>query len=225
MQAEPTNSTHLLSFLDYRATYQEPIFDLWDRRGSVAQALFRAFRPWSVSHENINRSPNPSDNGDSLVSVEIPGKKRVSFSVGLTSAGAVFTNPVWDDQAELLAIVSAGIEAVRSSLSVSISRQLVSLGMHLQPQGRTILDITSNLVRPIAALAGQDTPTAFGFSVYSENAIWVVDRSAVFPANPGALFIRLTRNFPPDQPLVELANTLRAEQEKTLDILKLRITP
>lgn len=205
--------------MDYRVFYKEPVFDLWDRRGAVAQTLFRAFRQWNVGAENINRSPNPADSGESLVSVELLNK-RVLFSVGLTSAGAVVTRPAWDEQAQLLAIASAGIEAVRSILTVSMSRQVVSLAMHLQPQGRTILDITSNFVRPIAAFAGQDTPTAFGFSVYSENAAWVVDRSALFS---NTLFIRLTRSFPADQTLAEVANTLRKDEEKTLGILGLRI--
>ena len=219
MQPEPINSKVLLSFLDYRVFYQEPVFDLWERRGAVALALFRAFRPWNVMPENINRSPNPSDSGDSLVSVELLNK-RVVFNVGLSSAGVVFTNPAWEDQEQVLAIASAGIEAVRSSLTVSMSRQVVSLAMHLQPQGRSILDITSNFVRPTAAFAGQETPKAFGFSVYSENAGWVVDRSALYP---DTLFIRLTRGFPPDQLLEELANTLRADEGNTLDILKLKI--
>jgi hypothetical protein len=75
-------------------------------------------------------------------------------------------------------------------------------------------------VRPTAVFAGQQTPTAFGFSVYSETGVWVVDRSALYP---DSLFIRLIHSFPPDQPLVELANTMRNEQERMLDVLRLRI--
>ncbi|MBM3838351.1 MAG: hypothetical protein FJ398_10370 [Verrucomicrobia bacterium] len=48
-----TKAEVLLAFLEYRAFYGEPLFQVWGQPGILVHALYRAFREWDVKLDSV----------------------------------------------------------------------------------------------------------------------------------------------------------------------------
>src|SRR2546425_12318944 len=102
-----------LSFFEYRAVYREPIFDFHKLYGEVSQAVFRAFREWNVSLENVSHKQNPLNFSEVSTTFSLFGG-RLAFNVGLGASGLLVTNPSWSEADLISKIANAGVEAVQS---------------------------------------------------------------------------------------------------------------
>jgi len=114
----------------------------------------------------------------------------------------------------IVAIASAGVAAVLSATGRAPDRQLGSITMHLTPEQGAIADVTSKFVKIDMSPFGGGAPASLGFSVYREEFLCVVDRSAAFP---NSLFVRWDRWFKGNTGLDELARQLNSDETKLLD--------
>lgn len=208
-----------LSFLEYRVDYREPIFEDWGQHGSLALALFRAFRNWGIGLNNISGNPNPTNASEIRLTVDLLDR-RMSFNIGLGAATFFVINPNWQEADVITRIALAGIEAVRTSTKADIDKQSITLAMHLVLKGHSIRDITSRFVQLDTNLIVGETVRAYGFAVYTEEGYLVVDTSSVYTE---ALFVRINRSFGPDKSFEEVANTLHKDENNALELLGLRI--
>jgi hypothetical protein len=219
MVAEKNTAKELLSFLEYRAFYREPIFEAWDRYGAIALALFRAFREWNVGLESISVKPFPTNASEMQMSVDLLNK-RFSFVVGLGAGSLFVLNPNWEEVELITKVARAGIGAIRAGTNTEIDKQVLTLSVHLEPQGRSVRDITSTFVSLDASPMLGENIRSYGFSVYTDNSSWVVDASALYA---GALFIRLTRVFGPGASFEEIAGVIKTDEDHVLELLRLRL--
>lgn len=207
------------AFLEYRATFKDPIFEAWDKHGAIVRAAYNAFRGWNINLENISGKQQPANAGEIQVTFNLLNG-RVLFNVGLGFASIFVTNPSWEEAELITKLARSGMEAVRDSAKAEIEKQLITLAMHLKPEGRSIRELTSQFVRTDVLGVMGNKVRAYGFSVYQENSLWVVDASALYP---DALFARITRTFGPAIPFEEIAAGLRKDEDNLLELLELRV--
>lgn len=203
----------------YRLFFREPIFNLDAIDDSAVGAVFRAFRPWNVTLENIKVKEDAANFAEEATEISLLGG-RVAFNIAPGGCSLVVANASWAEAESILAIAEAGVSAVLSATGTIPDRQLGSIAMHLTPERGAIADITSKFVKIDMAPFGGGAPLSLGFSVYRDEFLCVVDRSAAFP---NSLFVRWDRWFRGDTKLDELAQQLNSDESKLLDLLGLEV--
>ena len=217
--SEKTKAEVLLAFLEYRAFYREPLFEAWGQHGTLVHSLFQAFREWDLRLENITAKENPANASEIQVNFNLLNWKAV-FSLGIGSVGLVVTNPNWSEVELIVKIGHAGLRALLETSKAQIDRQTATLSMHLKPQGRSVVDLTSKFVHPETGKTLTTSPKGFGFSVYGDQSSYVVDLSASYS---DALFVRITRTFGSSVQLEEIAKELDRDEHRVLNILDLDV--
>ncbi|MBI4662282.1 MAG: hypothetical protein HY735_25970 [Verrucomicrobia bacterium] len=217
--SEKTKAKVLLAFLEYRAFYREPLFEAWGQHGTLVHALYRAFWEWDLRLENITAKESPANASEIQVNFHLPNWKAVFF-LGIGSAGLVVTSPNWSEMELIVKIGRAGLTAILDTSEAQIDRQTVNLAMHLKPEGRPVVDLTSRFAHPETGKFLVATPKGFGFSVYGDQSSFVVDLSASYS---DALFVRIARTFGSSIQLEQIAQELSSDEAKFLHILDLKL--
>jgi len=215
-QLEPVDL--LSSFIEYRADFKEPVLEAWNK-GEFNTAVFRAFRPWGIGLTDFTWNSNPANAGDAQSRFEL-FKGRYVFIVECGSTGLSVVNPNWAEAVQIGQIVQAGNAAVLAVTKAEIARQIVQMSFQLRPRHRSLAELTSSFLNPTLATLSEDPVRASGFSLYTDNRVWIVDLST---SNRNALYLRMTRTFAPEVTIEQIAETLAADQNNFLDRLKLRI--
>src|SRR2546427_9367977 len=71
-QSAKTNSAEVkLSNIELRANFREPIIAAWDPQGTLVPALFRAFREWGLSLEQISWRKDPQNAGEVAITLTL----------------------------------------------------------------------------------------------------------------------------------------------------------
>lgn len=217
--AEKTAAEVRVSSLQYRAVFAKPIIAQWGKTADLAQALFEAFREWNVSLENIASNQFPGNFGQVELSVQQFLQGRFTFRVGLDAASLSVWNPNWTEVSTIKGVALAGVEAIRQILRVELASHDVILDMHLTPQKRSRLELTSRFLPTDLKQTDKDFE-GYGFLLHRKNILWHIDLSALFP---DALYLRLFRSFAPTVSLDEIASTVQHEEVELLDYLGLSV--
>ncbi|MGH9855018.1 MAG: hypothetical protein ACREBD_34745, partial [Blastocatellia bacterium] len=114
MAVEKQPAEVAFSFLEYLADYREPVFEAWERPGAIALSIFRAFRKWDVSLDNISGNQSPANASEIQLNTVLLNK-RLNFSVRVGATSLLITNPSWEEKESIIEIARAGIEAVKAS--------------------------------------------------------------------------------------------------------------
>ena len=207
------------SFVEYQATFRDPIFEVWELRSALLAAVFRALHEWDARLEKVTWKQNPTNAAEVQVMFALPSVEAV-FRDSLGGATLFVNNPDWSKSDVIGKIARVGTAAVLGVSKGEIGKQHLTLAMHLMPTEGSIHDITSRYVRfeDAGSMAGQ--VRAYGFSIYRENCAWVVDSSALYV---DALFVRISRTFSPTTPFSEVASELSREESDLLNLLQLRL--
>ena len=116
--AEKTLAETPLCVFEYRATFQDPIFAAFERPAIIADALYRSFREWNVTFENISWKALPVNASDLQIVCDLFNKK-VTFTVMLGVVSVLVTNPSGSEAALIEAIVRSGMSAVQAGTNAS----------------------------------------------------------------------------------------------------------
>lgn len=216
---EKTPAEVRISSLEYRAVYGKPIVGQWAKNYELAQALFQALREWNVSLENISSNLFPANFGQIELNVQQFLQGRYTFRVGPGASSLSVWNPDWTEISTIKKVADASIKAVRETLQIDLQSQDVALDMHLAPQGRTRLELTSRFFPPDLRQASDDFE-GYGFLLHQKDRLWHMDVSAQFA---DALYIRLFRNFDATASFDQIALTFQREEIEFLNYLGLSI--
>jgi len=209
-----------LPVLAYRLVFRDPIFNLEELDDSAVSAAFAAFRPWNVSLENIKVKEDPANFSEEATEFTLLGG-RITFSITPGGCAIAMANPNWSEADLIIQIGNAGIAAVLKATGAVPDKQVATITMHLTPQTGTIAEITSKFVKlDLGKITGAPAQS-FGFSVYREDLLWVVDRSGAFP---NSLFFRMDRWFRGDMSLEQVAHQLNADEITLLEMLGLEVS-
>src|SRR6266571_1528309 len=108
--AERTPAEIRLSLVEYRAIFEEPIFLPFERPTLIADALYRFFRQWYVSLENISWKTLPANANEVQLTCDL-FNKRMTFTVMLGVVSLLVTNPNWSEVELVAGIARAGMSA------------------------------------------------------------------------------------------------------------------
>jgi hypothetical protein len=216
---DKTKAEVRISSLQYRAVYSKPIIRQWGKSSELAQALLEALSEWNVSLENVTANQFPTNFAQIELSIQQFLQGRYTFRVGLDAASLSIWNPDWAEISTIKRVAAAGIQAVRQTLSIDLSNQDVVLDIHLTPQGRTRLEITSRFL-PSELKQNYDDFEGCGFSLHRKNRLWHIDLSGQFS---DALYLRLLRSFGATTSLDEIVLSVQQEETDCLNYLGLSI--
>ena len=203
--AEFVPITFPLTYFEYRATFADPVFELWSAPDRALQkAVYKALTPWGITLENVLFPTQPKNIAEWQLTFNL---LRFGSSVTLGIGGITLSvnNPDWSQAGLIAAIAGAAVGAVRGVATTCLANQVSTLAMHLTP-GRTARQITApflNLKDGASSRLGESKN--LGFSLYGQSAVWVVDASAVFPES---LLVRLLRNHDGDIGIAEILKAL-----------------
>lgn len=90
--AEKVPAEFLLTTLEYRAIFVDPIFSAFEKPTGIADILYHTFHDWDPTFDNINFRSIPSTANDLQVSCDL-FNKRVIFAVQVNGCVLTVTNP------------------------------------------------------------------------------------------------------------------------------------
>src|SRR5262249_12975001 len=133
-----------------------------------------------------------------------------TFSVGLGRLVILIENVDWSEAEKLISCISAGMNAVQTVAKFEIASQQLVLGMHVQFKDKTRAEVTAPLLTPAALKLLDGAVDSHGIILMRDKASIVVDGSAAF-AN--GIFVRITREHPPDRNLPQIAEILKKDEQ------------
>jgi hypothetical protein len=208
----------LSSLFEYRATFEPPVFAVFERPTVIAEALYGAFREWNLALENISIRSVPMTANDLQVACDLLNKK-VTFTISVGSATLQVTNPNWSEVSQMQSILRQGLLAVAVGTGASLKEQLATLTMHAKGPGKSAKELTSRF-RPNVAGPFQNEERGFGFCSYGQEGSWLVDLSALYNE---AIFVRINRVFGPSISFEEIATVLYKDESEIFDVLELKV--
>jgi hypothetical protein len=206
-----------ISTFDIVIDYERPSIRLWADRSraiDVLEALFEAFRPWGANLDDIE-GLEQGRNSEKGVRYRLPTKKASFFFSG---AFCRFTqdDANWAMAQESLAILNAGVSTLMHVAELRKGKQRTSLALHLQSKTGKFIDI----LRPLIPLQVRTLETSPVFTVASVvkwgNRSVYIDGSGLI-AN--AAFLKIDRDFTPDQTFEQIAQQIYADEAAMFNIL------
>jgi hypothetical protein len=97
--------------------------------------------------------------------------------------------------------------------------QQTTLGLHIKPLAqKPFRQVVTEFVN--AKALGSDAAAMFGVSVYHDDYSFVIDASG---AVPGGLFVKIVRNFPPDERFEDMGKAIYADELGVLQRVGLKL--
>jgi len=219
MEDQPGIANIQNAVLEYRATFKEPIAELWygGRQGEIISSLQRALSPWAVGLENVTWQQAPKNLGEVQLTFAIPSMVA-TLQIGVGGAVMTAINPDWSRVSQLISLFQTGAESIVKTTGREFQFQQATLGFHIQPSGKGFRETLGRFVN--ASALGCEDAQMFGVSVYYSDFLFVIDKSVMFPEG---VFVRLIRTFSPPTRLDEMATILHKDEETVLSKLGLRL--
>lgn len=203
-----------ISFFEYAADFERPVFALWMDRTRVVEAMFDALKPWKPAIDNIDvvTTGKPSEQG---INFKLPDK-RVAFFFGPT--GCKFTKDAadWASAEEIVSILGAAHSTLINSSGAVVLVQKTALAMHLQPKTKAFIDILRPFISSrVEALHDEKVMTAATIVKWEKNKL-ILDGSGSI-AN--GIFLRLEREFEGKAGFEEIALELKKDEDSAFALL------
>ncbi len=205
--------------LECRAVYKEPIIRRWSERSEITEELFRAFREWNVSLEQVSDTSLVANLNQAQITFQLL-QNRFVFRVGIGGAVLTVWNPNWTEQDTIEKVASAGLKTVRTAGRLEFDRYEITLDMHVTPSGGNIAAITRPFLSSAMSSPPNDTFTGYGFILHKNESFWYIDPSAAYSES---LFLRLFMRFSPEKSVSEMTTAIRGEEVALLAMIGLSV--
>lgn len=203
-----------ISFFEYAADFERPVFALWMDRSKVVEAMFDALKPWKPNIDNVEviTTGKHSEQG---ISFKLPDK-RVVFFFG--PMGCKFTKEAadWASAEEIINILdTARSTLIKSSGAVVLVHKTV-IAMHFQPRVKAFIDILKPFVSTqLAGLHDGQVRSAATIIKWEKNKL-ILDGSGSI-AN--GIFLRIEREFEGRVGFEEMVSALRKDEDAVFKLL------
>jgi len=218
VMADKAPAEFLMSSLEYRAVFREPIFSAFETRTEIVKVLYDAFREWNVTFEDITLRSVVMTANDLQVGCDLLSK-RVTFTVMLNSCTLVVTNPNWSEAPLIQQLVERGLGAVHA-IGGAVWNQTVTLAMHIRGAGQSRLERTARFRPSLTGGPPTKKELGFAFCVYADDISWLIDLSAVYS---DALFVKIVRSFEASITFDQIGATLYNDEREVLDLVELTL--
>ena len=208
------------SLLEYTSVFKRPILEAWSASTKLIAAVLDALQPSGYKLDGVetNVQAQKLDEYSIVFRRTTPDLPRRSLTLGLGKVFVAAENLGWTDAEQFISEQSAALNAIRKVGGAEIQSQQLVVGMHIQLKERPRKDVTAPLLSPVAFELLDGKADFSGVILLREKAILVIDASLGF-AN--GLFVRITREHPPEATFEKLAETLRNDEQRIFDVLGL----
>ena len=187
---------------------------------STISNVLRALEPWGFGLDGVETKLR-SDKLDEHA-VIFRRTKPVSPAMSM----AVFYNKIfisaenldWEGAEDFITAVNAGIDAVKEGVNPVVQSQQLVLGIHIQLKDKPRVDVMKPLINP-KALGLLDSGLKFPGVIVTGESLNVIIEASVVYAN--GLWVRLFRDHVGNATLHDVAQKLRADEERLFDVLGL----
>jgi len=212
------------SLLEYTCQFKRPILEAWTPPTKLIAAVLDALHPFGYRLDGVdfNLQALKLDGLSIVFRRTTPAAPARTLTLGLGKAGVTAENLDWTEAERFIPGQSAALKAIREVAGAEIESQQLVVGMHVQLKERPRKDVIAPLLNPAAFHLLDGEPDFAGIILLREKVIVVIDASLAF-AN--GLYVRITRTHPPEAPFVELAETLREDEQRIFDALGLEGIP
>ncbi len=203
-----------MSYFEVIADYEDPNVTLWLDRAAVVQNIFDALKPWSINVDNVEivTSGLPSEQG---IKFKLP-EKRASFFFGPASCRFTKDNPVWASAEETITILDTALSTLIRLSGITIKSQRTLIALHFQPKTKPFFEILKPFVpQQLAALDADPVETMAVVLKWDKRKV-TIDGSGQI-AN--GVFLRFEREFNGKTSYEEIANQLKADEDKIFSVL------
>jgi hypothetical protein len=212
----PVKITIPISFFEYTAEFSRPLLTALMDRARIVQAIFDALAPWALEIDNVEpiTTGKPSEQG---VIFKLP-RKKISFFFGAGSCKFQKDDADWASAEEMIAILTAALDALKSTSGAEVRLQRTAIALHLQPRNTTFLEILRPfLSSAIQALDDGDPMTGASVVKWGNRRVYLDGSNAL--AN--ALFLKFEREFNDQTNFENIAVQLKGDEDaifKMLDV-------
>jgi len=217
---DKTQAEITYSLLEYTSAFKRPILEPSSPPAKLIAAILDALRPGGYTFDGVevNLQVRKLDEYAIVFRRTTPAFPGRSLTLGLGKVLIRAENLDWTEAENFISGQRAALNAIREVGGAEIQSQQLVVAMHIQLKDRPRKDVTAPLVSPVALnLLGGEADFS-GVILLRDKAILTIDASLGF-AN--ALFVRMSREHPPEAGLEDLAEALRKDEEKIFDVLGL----
>jgi hypothetical protein len=217
---DKTQAEITYSLLEYTSVFKRPILEAWSASTKLIAAVLEALQPSGYKLDGVeaNIQTRKFDEFSVVFRRTTPAFPPRSLTLGLGSAIVTAENLDWTEAEQFISGQSAALNAIREVGGAEIQSQRLVVGMHIQLKERPRKDVTAPLLSPVACGLLDGKADFSGVILLREKAILVIDASL---ALANGLFVRITREHPPEASLEKLAETLRSDEQRIFDVLGL----
>lgn len=217
---EKTQAEITYSQLEYTSTFEKPILQALSPPSGLIAAVLDALKAWGYKLDGVEANSQVLKlNEYSIVFRRTtPAFPPRSLTLGLGKAIVTAENIDWTEAGQFIAELSAALGAIHDVGGAEIQSHHLAVGMHIQLKDRPRNDVTAPLVSPVADGILDGKTDFSGVILLRGKAIVVIDAS-VGIAN--GLFVRISREHPPETSLEKIAETLRIDEQRIFDVLGL----
>lgn len=203
-----------LSFAELIVKYEHPSVRAFNDRAAMLQTIFEALLPWSPKLDDVEFVTTGKLSEQGLM-FRLPLKQTYIFF------GPVFCrlgrdNVGWGEAEETIAIFDTALTAFLNLTGLIPDAKVATVGVHLQPQSGTFMDILSPFAPPQIIGIQNEIPTTMASVVKWDKRMITLDGSGSI-AN--ALFLKFEREFDATTSFPEIAEQVLADEKELFAIL------
>jgi len=202
------------SYFELVVDYVHPNLKISADRATVIQVVFDALKPWNPTIDDIEviSAGKISEQG---FTVKLP-LRSASFFFGLAMCRFTQDAVTWDSAEDTINILNSAFTAFSAYTGVVLGDKRAAIGIHLQPQKLTFLDLLKPFLHP-SLIALDAAPLRTGAVILKwEKRKVTLDGSAVL-AN--GVFLKIERTFENNQTHSEIADQLKTDEDELLKLL------
>jgi hypothetical protein len=216
---DKTQAEITYSHIEHTSTFKRPILGAWPLTKLTA-AVLDALEPSGYKLDGVesNALVPKLDDYSIIFRRTSPAFPPRSLTLGWGKAIIMADNLDWTEAGQFVAGHGAAINVIREAGGAEIKSQQLVAGLHIQLKDRTRKDVTAPLHSPVASGLLDGETDFSGVILLREKVIVLIDASLAF-AN--GLFVKITREHPPETSFEKQAETLRKDEQRIFDVLGL----
>ena len=203
-------------FFEYHADFKEPVFFPWFGKDAPTGGMYKTLMPWGLELNRVAFNTNPKTLQDIQTSFSTTNPPVV-VNLGLGSLAFIVQNADWSQAPVLIPMLEAVLTHVKAAIPTEVHLQTTVLGFHVKPGPKPFRETMQQFIN--AKALGADGTENYGLVLYGPTYTILIDRSL---AIPDGLFVKITRVFPAETLISEMASIMWKDEEEFLHRLGFR---
>jgi hypothetical protein len=137
-----------VGFFEYHADFKEPIFSAWfgrDGKDAPVKGMYKVLKPWGLDLSKITFNTNPKNMQELQTSFSTTNPPAV-VNLGLGGVAFIVPKADWSQAPELLSMLDAVLNHLKTTIQVEISSHNTVLGFHVKPGPKPFREVMQNFV-------------------------------------------------------------------------------